>query len=381
MLTPEGIAARRERLWGALPRPCDALIITDPSHLIYFANFATSPFEFRAIDACASLILWPDRSLLVADNLLKPYAQQALVDEFLSPIWYEGKRSAGHRSSLLVETTLEAVASRPGRVLGLELASVPAGLVEGLRTRRADLECLNLDPIIRPLRRAKDSDELELIRRSLKAIDAGMAVALHEVEPGINERELYLMVQRAAFGAIGQQVVVYGDFLSGPRCESRTGPPTDRVIQSGDLVMLDFSVVVHGYRGDTANTFLAGGALPSARQRMLYEVGMEAIAAGERHLRPGEACRDVDAAVRATLARHRLDSYCPGHTGHGLGLGHPEPPYIVPESTDTLAEGDVVTLEPGFYLPGELGMRYERNYLITSDGFETLSRHDLALAR
>lgn len=381
MLTAEGTAARRERLWSALPRPCDVLVITDPSHLIYFANFAVSPFEYRANDAGAVLLLTPERSVLVVDNLLKPYAQQAQVDEFLAPIWYEGKHSAGHRRALLIETALKALEAHPGGRVGIEMAATPAGMLRGLETARPDLECLDLDPIIRPLRRAKDPDEIELLKRSLRAIDAGMAVGLHDVEPGTPEREMYLMIQRAAFGAIGQQAVVYGDFLTGPRCECRTGPPTDRVIEPGDLVLLDFSVIVHGYRGDTANTFVAGGAAPTDRQRGLYDACIEALNAGEARLGPGVPCREVDAAVRGTLERHRLDQYCPGHAGHGLGLGHPEPPYIVPESTETLAIGDVVTLEPGIFLPGVAGMRYERNYLITDDGFEVLSGHLLALTR
>ena len=75
-----------------------------------------------------------------------------------------------------------------------------------------------------------------------------------------------------------------------------------------------------------------------------------------------------------------MDEHFPSHSGHGLGLGHPEPPYLVPESTETLQSGDVVALEPGLYVPGVGGMRFERNYLIT-DGHETLTRHRLGLTR
>jgi len=381
MLSPQGSAARRARLWAALPRPCDALILNDPAHLIYFANFATSPFEFRANDASAVLILQPDRSILVVDNLLRPYAQQAHVDEFREPVWYEGRQSAGPRRAGIVRAALEVLKSHPGHRFGVEMGSVPGGLLEGLRAGRPEPEWVDLDPVIRPLRRPKDPDELELIRLSLRAIDAGMAAALHDVEPGMTERDVYLMVQRASFGALGRQSLVYGDFLSGPRCEGRTGPPTDRVIEPEDLVLLDFSVVVHGYRGDTANTFVAGGGTPGGRRRELFTACSEALSTGEAMLRPGVPCRDVDAAVRGTLARHRLDQYCPSHVGHGLGLGHPEPPFLVPESSETLQVGDVMTLEPGVFLPGIAGMRFERNYLITPEGYETLSGHRIALTR
>ena len=83
--------------------------------------------------------------------------------------------------------------------------------------------------------------------------------------------------------------------------------------------------------------------------------------------------------MRGHFASHGMAQYFTSHTGHGLGLGHPEPPYLVPESTETLQAQDVVALEPGLYVPGAGGMRFERNYLITADGHETLTRHQLTL--
>src|SRR5205823_3498467 len=96
-------------------------------------------------------------------------------------------------------------------------------------------------------------------------------------------------------------------------------------------------------------------------------------------LQAGVATREVDAAVRGHFARKGLDRNFPSHTGHGLGLGHPEPPYIVPKSDETLSVGDVVTIEPGQYIAGVGGMRFERNYLVRPDGFETLSHHALTI--
>jgi len=79
------------------------------------------------------------------------------------------------------------------------------------------------------------------------------------------------------------------------------------------------------------------------------------------------------------FAANGLDGHFPSHTGHGLGLGHPEPPYLVPESIETLQAHDVVALEPGLFLPAVGGMRFERNYLITDCGHEMLTRHQLGL--
>jgi Xaa-Pro aminopeptidase len=173
-------------------------------------------------------------------------------------------------------------------------------------------------------------------------------------------------------------VLVYGDFVSGARCQQIGGVPSDKAIQSGELVLLDFSVVIDGYRGDFCNTFVCDGS-PTARERELYEACFAAMQAGEQVLRAGTPCRDVFNAVRNKLVERNVAEYFPHHAGHGVGLGHPEPPFLVPESSEALAVGDVITLEPGVYLPGVAGMRYERNYLITESGFESLSDHPIQI--
>ena len=215
--------------------------------------------------------------------------------------------------------------------------------------------------------------------RSIRAGEAGHAAALAGVEPGMTELQAYLVVQHAAIRELGERVVVYGDFASGPRTATdKGGPPTSRAIEPGDLLLLDFSVVVDGYRGDFTNTFAVGGG-PQLASVELFEACLGAMAAGEARLRPGKAARDVDAAVRDQFRSLGLLDHFPTHSGHGIGLGHPEPPYFVPESDEVLVEGDVVAIEPGLYVEGVGGMRFERNYLITADGFENLSNHELRL--
>lgn len=380
MLTAEGCRSRRQRLWDALPHPCDLLIIADPSHLIYFANYTPSLFTFRANDAGALLVLRPDHATLVADDMVQPFVEKAHVDTARTPVWYDGKHSAPRRQTQLVQSELEAVRGLPGRRIGIEASSVPAGLVEGLASARPGLELLNLDPIIRPLRRRKDADEVDLLRKSMAAGEAGHAAALERLEPGMTEFDAFLLVQQVAMEAAGQQAIVYGDFEAGPRAQGEVAPSTRRKLQAGDLFILDFSVVIRGYRGDFANTISIAGK-PPAQQVAMYEGCVAALAAGEALLRPGQPARAIDAALRRMFADRGLDPHYPTHSGHGVGLGHPEPPYIVPESDDVLEAGDVVTLEPGQYGAGFGGMRYERNYLITESGFETLTHHRIALVK
>ena len=379
MLTAQGCASRRDRLFHALPSPCDLLVVGDPAHLIYFANYVPSPFEFRTVESSALLVLEPDRSILVADNLLQPYLDKSHADEVVAPTWYDGTRPTRPRRGQLVESTLARLAKLAGNRIGVELAAVPAGVVEGLKAARPGVEILDITPVIRPLRRAKDADELDVLNRAMRAGEAAHAAALEEMKPGMTELDAYLVVQNAAMKEMGERAIVYGDFASGPRTATdKGGPPTGRAIEPGELLLLDFSVVVDGYRGDFTNTFAVGGG-PTPRQRELFEACVGAMKAAEGKLKAGAIGHDVDLAVREHFRALGLLDHFPHHSGHGIGLGHPEPPYFVPGSDETLMAGDVVTLEPGLYIEGVGGIRIERNYLIASDGFETLSNHEIRI--
>lgn len=380
MLTADGCAARRQRLWDTeAARGCAALIIGQSAHLVYFANYLPSPFEFRTNESAALLVLEPGKATLVADSMLDPYTSRAHVDAVEPYTWYDGQTGTRPRPVRLVEATLERLSKFAGNKVGVELASVPAGVVEGLRASRPAVEIVDLSEVIRPLRRAKDADEVETLRRVMRATDAGHAAAMAEVEPGMTELDAWLVVQAAAQRALGERAIVYGDLATGPRTATdKGGAPTDRVIEPGDLLLLDFSVVSEGYRSDFTNTFAVGGA-PTPAQTRLFDACTGALLAAEALLRPGTPCKDVDAAVRAHFRSLGLLDAFPHHTGHGVGLGHPEPPYFVPHSDESLVPGDVVTVEPGLYVEGTGGIRVEHNYLITEAGFETLSNHRIAL--
>lgn len=379
MLTEAGCRARREQLWKKLPAEIEWAIITEPAHLIYFAAFRPSPFVFNSQNARGILLLGRGgESVLIADNVVEPYLKAAFVGERVMPVWYRCVESAGDRGALLVTTVLDRLAKCAGGTLAYEPASCPAGLVDGLRPARPGVSFFDISSVVASLRRSKHPDEVALIRHSLKAATAALHAALRDIRPGMTELDAYRLVQRVAGEAAGEQVLIYGDFVSGARCEQGGGVPGERVIQAGELVLLDFSAVIGGYRGDFCNTFVCSGR-PSAEQRALFDACFAAMQAGERALRPGVSGRDVDAAVRQVMVARGLGDRFPHHAGHGVGLGHPEAPFLVPESSDTLVAGDVVTLEPGAYVPGVGGMRYERNYLITASGFESVSDHPITI--
>ncbi len=363
MLTASGCKARRLRLWQKLDPPPeqDFLLLADPIHLMYLANFAVEPISLNAGFGAYLMVRRDGHAKLIHDNRLAASAKLAHVEDVKSVPWYDGQTPGRGPRQLAV---LEAV--NPSR--------------HGMRVhdRPGDPYASVVIHTLADLRRQKDDDEIALLRHCMHATDAGHAWARANVFPGMTELDVYAGVAGACMKAAGQTAVVYGDFAVSPGPERRGGPPTDRVLQAGDMLILDFSVVLFGYRSDFTNTLVVGQD-PNPQQQRLYDLCIEALRAGEGELRAGAACQTVYDAVADVFARANLGEYFPHHAGHGLGLTHPEAPFFVRQSSETLLAGDVVTLEPGLYVPDVGGIRIENNYLVTASGHETLNHHTIAL--
>jgi hypothetical protein len=363
MLTAEGCRARRQRFWQSLdPRPeSDHLRLADPIHLMYLANFHVDPFSLGAGFGGYLLVRQDGHAKLIHDNRLPASVEQAHVEERVVVPWYDGQ-SPGHGP----------------RQLALLESVNPAHAGLRIHDRPGDPYAATVIHTLAGPRRRKDADEVALLRRCMRATEAGHAWARANVKPGMTELDVYCGVNSACIQAAGHAVVVYGDFAVSPGPERRGGPPTQRVLEPGDMFILDFSVVIGGYRSDFTNTLVVGRE-PNPDQRRLYDLCMAAMAAGEKALRAGAACRAVYDAVRGAFDQAGVAEHFPHHAGHGLGLSHPEAPYLVRHATETLLDGDVVTLEPGLYVEGVGGIRIENNYLVTGRGYERLSNHTIAL--
>jgi Xaa-Pro aminopeptidase len=153
--------------------------------------------------------------------------------------------------------------------------------------------------------------------------------------------------------------------------------PTSYALREGDLFILDYSVVLDGYRCDFTNTMSVGE--PNAAIKEMFALCQAGMAAGEKLLKAGVPAKEVHAAVAGPYKAAGRPELFTHHAGHGIGLAHPEAPILVPDSTDVLLAGDVITLEPGAYQAGIGGMRIEHNYLITDTGYERLSGHTISL--
>jgi Xaa-Pro aminopeptidase len=379
MLTANGCRDRRARLWAALEEKPEWILLSEPRHLMYFANFYASPFTFRPQNASALLVLGADgTSTLITDNMLKVFADKAHVDERIVAEWYNGVASAPERQGVLVKAGKDAMQSRQGARIGFDQL-VPSELCLHLAGSHRAFQSTNINSVTHQLMRRKDPDEVAVLRRAIEAMEAAFVRAEQQVHAGMTEMDVYALASAVVNDRLGEQALVYGDFVSGPRTVEKGGPPTIRRIEKGELFLLDYSAVLYGYRADFTNTWVVDDE-PTARQRELAAFCLEAMDAGERLLKPGTRGRDVDAALRRVFTSHDVIQYFPHHSGHGLGLGHPDPPYFTSESDDVVVEGDVVTLEPGLYVSGVGGMRFERNHLITATGFELLTRHRIGIS-
>ncbi len=221
-------------------------------------------------------------------------------------------------------------------------------------------------------RMVKDEAELALIRRAAGIIDGAFAAVRDGLRAGRSELEVYADATRAILLAHGEPFTMECVFLSGPRTLEMIGPPTRRIIERGDLLLFDVFPYLHGYKVDVTRTYCVGPA--TAEQRHLHAVLTRALAAGAAALRPGVTGGAVDAATRGVITDAGYGAYPTHHMGHAIGLFHPERPSLVPGETLPLAEGMVITLEPGVYVPGVGGLRLEQNYVIRDGPPEPLSR-------
>ncbi|MQA25859.1 MAG: M24 family metallopeptidase [Micromonosporaceae bacterium] len=259
----------------------------------------------------------------------------------------------GHARSILARVA-------GGRRLLSERAHLPAALADGL-------ELVEVGDRLGAARAVKDPDEVRALRAALAVNAAGQAAAHRLATPGSTELEVWAGVRGAMETAAGSPVPLLADFISGPRTAGVEGPPTDRELEPGDLLISDLALRVGGYWADTCTTVVVGeaGAEEQAAYARVHARLCEVIDA----VRPGMTAGGLD-----TLVRGGLDY--PHHSGHGLGTGYHEEPRIVPGSPAVLAPGMVLALEPGLYTDS-FGVRLEHVVQVTEDSCELLSSHSI----
>ncbi len=250
--------------------------------------------------------------------------------------------------------------------------SMPALHVLGLRDALPGVTIELAGGVLRELRMRKDPSEIGALRRAAEAIDRVHARMAEFLRPGRTEAQAAAEITRAMVeeGHTGAEFVIVG---SGPNGASPHHAVSDRVIQTGDVVVVDIGgPVPEGYFSDSTRSY-AVGAEPEPAVRKTYAVLQEAQQAAVDAVRPGRAAQDVDAAARAVLAAAGLAGRFIHRTGHGIGLDVHEQPYIVAGNELRLEPGMTFSVEPGVYLAGEWGARIEDIVVVTADGCERLN--------
>lgn len=230
----------------------------------------------------------------------------------------------------------------------------------------------NADSAIDALRRIKTEDEKKKILKAQAIAEKAFDRILDFIKIGVTEREIaleldFFMLKNGAECVSFETIAVSGKNSSMPH-----GVPSDKKIESGDFITMDFGAVVDGYHSDMTRTVAVGGI--SSKQAQVYETVLSAQLKSLECLKSGVSCFDADAAARNIIRNAGYGAYFGHGTGHGVGIEIHEAPRLSPKSSAKLCAGDVVTVEPGIYLPDEFGVRIEDMAFITENGCENLTK-------
>ena len=272
----------------------------------------------------------------------------------------------------------------------LELSDFLLG-VEALHMRVLELELLHryapglttthAEPILGALRQIKDEDEITRMEKAIDVAQRAMEKLIPRIKLGQSEKKIAAMLTQELIEAGGHSAAFDPIVSAGPNAASPHAVPTDRPVQAGDLLVIDWGVFIDDYPSDITRTFAAGSV--ESEFENIYEIVREANEAAKAAAKPGASGRDVDRAARRVIEDANYGPNFFHRTGHGLGLEVHEQPYIMEGNTEPLVEGQVLTIEPGIYLPGRAGVRIEDDVVITADGcrsLTTLSRELIQLA-
>ncbi|WP_322486967.1 Xaa-Pro peptidase family protein [Chloroflexus sp.] len=259
----------------------------------------------------------------------------------------------------------------PAKPLAVEYTVMRVMELRALETVTPGLQTSDVDPLLSELRMVKDAEELALMERAVAIVEQALHVFIAQVRPGISERALSRMLSDAIIAAGADSESFANMMASGPNAANPHHENSDRLLQPGDLVIIDCGAVYHGYHSDITRTIAIGEPEPAARH--VYEIVLAANAAGRAAARPGASGAEIDIAARNVIEAAGYGAAFVHRTGHGLGRETHELPNIVAGSDAPLLPGTTFTVEPGIYLPGRFGVRIEDDVVITAEGSRSLT--------
>lgn len=257
------------------------------------------------------------------------------------------------------------------RLKHLGFDSVEASAYLKLKDGLEGVEIDAMSNLVWSLRKVKDEEELRFLKKAADLTSLGMKRAYEIIEPGLKERELaseieYAMRRDGSDGVAFDTIVASGFRSSFPH-----GGCGDREIAEGDVVVVDVGAKYRDYCADLTRTLIVGE--PSPRQTDLYNIVLSAQEIAVKKVKADVKAKAVDAAARDLISAKGYGEYFVHSLGHGVGLEVHEPPTLSLKSEETLEAGNVVTVEPGVYVPGFGGVRIEDTVLVKREGAEKLT--------
>ncbi len=330
----------------------DAFLVTFPPHLRYMTGFSGS-------NGCA--LITRDSQAFITDGR---YVQQ-VADEV------HGFRLFVTQDTLYTEMK-ERRLLRPGMRVGVDGNTLTLAEFRQIKKIFPKVKFLPKVETIEAIAAVKDEDEIALIKRAVGISDRVFREVLPLLKPGMLELEIaaeisYRQRLHGSEADAFEPIVASGDRGALPH-----GRATIRKIRRGDMITLDFGCVVGGYHSDLTRTVALGD--PPAECRRIHAIVLEAQRKAIDSAASGMKASDLDAVARRHIADHGYDKFFRHSLGHGIGLQIHEPPRISTLSRAVLRTGNVITVEPGIYIPGLGGVRIEDDIVIRNGRAEVLNR-------
>lgn len=328
----------------------DALLITNPFNRRYMTNFTGT---------AGIAIVSKDDAVFITDFR---YTEQAAKE-------IEGFRIVQHTKTIIEEAANQAEKMNV-KTLGFEKDDLSFGLYELYKKEmKADLKPVS--GLIEKIRMVKTADEIEILKQAAKIADDAFKHIITFIRPGIteldvsNELEFFMRKQGATSSSFS--IIV----ASGLRSALPHGVASDKVIESGDFVTLDYGALYKGYISDITRTVAVGE--PSEKLKEIYDVVLASQELALKEIKPGMTGIEADKIARDYITSKGYGEAFGHSTGHGIGLEVHEGPGLSSKSPVVLEPNMTVTVEPGIYLPEIGGVRIEDDIIITEEGNERLT--------
>jgi len=345
---------RLETLVKALPEAVDGALITSPVNRRYYAGFSSSAGTILATRKGCWLVI--DSRYFEAAKHKVTGCEVILQDKVYAQLLELAEKADA--KSLAVESKTMSLWT-----LGDWGEKLP-GIT--LQTDNALSDAINQQ------RRIKSAAEIERIRAAQRITDETFSYIINHIRPGVSERQVALEMEfygrkQGADGVAFDFIVVSGKNSSLPH-----GVPSDKLIESGDLLTMDFGFRVDGYCSDMTRTIAVGRI--GDKQRRVYDTVLKAQLAALEAVRAGKICKEIDAVARDLIEASTFKGSFGHGLGHSLGLDVHEEPRFNPSDETVLEAGTVMSVEPGIYLEGEFGVRIEDIVAVTGSGCNNLAR-------